>query len=127
MGFEDSSSLKPDRFNEKGFLRWQEQLEAWLISLGLICALEKILPFKPKSPDLESTSKSPEEIDYHCRFRILSCLSDDLYETYRMCQTSKELWQALEKIYTRDNKGAMRFTISDFHNFRMVDNLPIND
>ena len=48
-GFEDTSSLKLDRFNGKCFLRWQEQLEAWLISLGLISVLEKILPFKSVS------------------------------------------------------------------------------
>ena len=103
MGFKDTLSLKPDRFNEKCFLRWQEQLEAWLISLGLISGLGKMLPFKSVSLESGSTSKSSEAIDYHCRFRILSCLSDELYETYTKYQTSKELWQVLEETYTRDN------------------------
>ena len=123
----DSSSLKPEKFNGKNFLRWQEQLEAWLVALGLTSAIGKILPFNFSTDFSDKSSKSSEEIDYHCRFRILSCLSDDLYETYRKFTTSKQLWQALENTYTKDNEGAMRFTISDFNNFKMVDNLPIID
>ena len=125
IGFEDLSSLKSDRFNEKYFLRWQEQLEAWLVSLGLLSALEKSLTFESSSSYKDS--KSSEEIDYHCRFRILSCLSDELYETYRKYKTSKYLWQALEETYIQDNEGAIRFTIFDFHNFKMVDHISIND
>ena len=123
----DSSSLKPKKFNRKNFLRWQEQLEAWLVALGLISAIGKILPFNSSTDFSDKSPKFSEEIDYHCRFRILSCLSDDLYETYRKFTTSKQLWQALENTYTKDNEGAMRFTISDFNNFKMVDNLPIID
>ena len=79
------------------------------------------------SSDTSKTDKSPEEIEFHCRFRILYCLSDNLYETYRKYKTTKELWIALEDVYSRNNEGAIRFIISDFSNFRITDNIPIND
>ena len=83
-----------------------------------------------KSSDSSNTSrtdKSPEEIEFHCRFRILSCLSDDLYEIYRKYKIAKKLWTTLKDAYNRDNEEAMRFTISNFSNFKMINNVPIND
>ena len=89
IDFEDSSSLKPDRINGQGFLRWQEQIKAWLIYLDLLTALGKSLSFESFS--LSKDYKSFEEINYYCRFRRLSCLSDKLYEIYRNFKTLKEL------------------------------------
>ena len=42
-------------------------------------------------------------------------------------KTLKELWQALEETNIWDNEGIMRFTIFDFHSFKIVNNIPIND
>lgn len=140
MNFDEQMSLKPNKFNGSGFKRWQEQLEAWLVTLGLITALGKIPPFQKTSTSSSSdlskssesqkqkpTEKSTEEIEYFCKFRILSCLSDDLYETYRLYNTAKEVWEALEHTYTKDNESKIRFTASDFNNYKMVDDKPIID
>ena len=89
MGSDDASSLKPVKFQDLGFARWQEHLEAWLITLSLISAVGKDLPYSSKGSfysDSNSKSlveKSSKKIEFHCRFRILSCLSDELYEKQR--------------------------------------------
>ena len=61
------------------------------------------------------------------RSRILSCLSDDLYEIYRKYEKAIDIWNALEDEYNKDNEGLIRFTISDFHSYKMVDEISIND
>jgi gag-polypeptide of LTR copia-type len=130
MGLDDVHSLKPENFNGSGFNRWIEQMEAWLIALGLITALGKKAPYPVNQEAGEGSSKtkrSAGEIEFHCRFRILSCLSNELYETYQKFEKTKDLWNALDDAYSRDNEGIVRFTISDFHNYKMVDEFSINE
>ena len=95
MGAEEALILKSEKFNDHEFLMWQEQLKTWLIILGLITIIEKrppydVSPFSSRSWSstrssdslhTPKTDKSLEEIKFHYRFRILNCLSDDLYET----------------------------------------------
>ena len=85
MGPEEALTLKPIKCNANGFLRWQEQLEAWLIILDLITTIEKRLPYDVSSSssrlrsssrsfdssDTSKIDKSPEEIEFHYWFRIL--------------------------------------------------------
>lgn len=68
-----SKHSKSEKFNGLQFNRWQEQMHAWLITLGLVTAIGK-----KKSPFAKAgtseTIPSSEEIEFHYRFRILSCL-----------------------------------------------------
>ena len=68
----------------------------------------------------------PEEIDYHCLHKILSALSDSLYDIYYEYKSTKELWMALEEEYGLDDSEIERFT-SSFNKFIMTDSKPIND
>ena len=34
---------------------------------------------------------------------------------------------ALEDAYIKDNKGTQRFTVTDFNNYKIIDNISIND
>lgn len=86
MDAKETLTLKSEKFHGHRFLKWWEQLEAWLIALGLIIAIGKRLPYdvassSSRSFDSSDTSqidKSPKEIEFHCKFEILSCLSNDL-------------------------------------------------
>jgi hypothetical protein len=92
-------------------------MEAWLVALGLMTAIgKKKAPYPVNQEAGEGSSKmkcSAGEIEFHCRFKILSCLSDELHETYRKFGKAKVLWNALDDSYSRDNEGIIRFTISD--------------
>jgi len=69
----------------------------------------------------------PEEIDYHCLHRMLSTLSDNLYDIYYEYKSAKEPWTALEDEYSLDDAGIERFTSSSFNKFMMTDSKSIND
>ena len=69
----------------------------------------------------------PEEIDYHCLHRILSALSDSLYDIYYEDKSAKELRTTLENEYGLDDVGIKRFTWSSFNKFMMSDSKLIND
>lgn len=107
----EAISVKPEKFSGHHFRRWQKQLKYWLTVLGLMSVIEEPGQDKPSSSWL-----TPEEIEYHCYNRILSALSDHLYDVYHSTtSTAKELWDALEAEYGIIDAGVDRFTISNFN------------
>ncbi|XP_070007831.1 uncharacterized protein [Nicotiana sylvestris] len=47
--------------------------------------------------------------DFLCKNYILSCLEDSLYNVYSVMETSKALWNALEKKYKTEEAGLKKF------------------
>ena len=80
-------------------------MKYWLTTLGLISAIhDTITTLSPKLSSIGSSPvetpptipssyiySKPEEIDYHCPHRILSALSDSLYDIYYEYKSVKEL------------------------------------
>ena len=80
-------------------------MKYWLTTLGLISAIDDIIP--APSPKLSSIGSSLvetpptapssyiclklEKIDYHCLDRILSALSNSLYDIYYEYKSAKKL------------------------------------
>nr|XP_009786649.1 PREDICTED: uncharacterized protein LOC104234731 [Nicotiana sylvestris] len=60
--------------------------------------------------------------DFLCKNDILSYLEDGLYNVYSVMETSKELWNALEKKYKTEDAGLKKFVAAKFLDFKMVDN-----
>ncbi|KAG8363281.1 hypothetical protein BUALT_Bualt19G0005800 [Buddleja alternifolia] len=78
--------------------------------------------------NIESSSwQTPENVDYHGRNRILSALSERLYDVYHTFTSAKELWDALEADYGIDDAGIVRFNASTFTRYIMVDEKSINE
>jgi len=116
-------------------------MKYWLTTLGLISAIDDSIhapspkPSPAKSPSAETppfTSSSyiylkSEEIDYHYFYRILSALSDSLYNIYYEYKSAKELLTSLKEEYGFDDAGIKRFTSSSFNKFMMSDSKPIDD
>jgi len=115
-------------------------MKYWLITLGLISAIDDLItvpspkpsPVKLSSAEAPSTPSffiylKPEEIDYHCLHRILSVLSDSLYDIYYEYKNVKELLTTFEEEYGLDDAGIEKYTSSSFNKFMMSDNKPIND
>ena len=50
---------------------------------------------------------------------------DKLFNVYNEIETSKDLWDALEKRYKSFNVGSGKFATVKFFNFGMVDSRPI--
>ncbi|KAJ6847317.1 uncharacterized protein M6B38_281755 [Iris pallida] len=137
-GKDETSTAKPAKFDGTHFKRWQSQMRFWLTTLGLMSAIDGSTPIINDSDDTESdigmskssgTSKpkTPKEIDFHCFHRILSALSDSLYDIFFEYKSAKELWDALEDEYACDDAGIERSTSSAFNRYFMVDDKPMNE
>ncbi|KAH7865001.1 hypothetical protein Vadar_001022 [Vaccinium darrowii] len=117
---EEANSVKPEKFHGQNFERWQKQTKYWLTMLGLVSALE----------DKEAVGSwlTPEQIEFHCFNRILSALSDRLYDVYHSTTTTaKELWKTLEAEYGTVDAGIERFTASNFNGYKLKDEKPVGD
>ena len=60
-----------------------------------------------------------------CKGYIQNRLVDQLFNVYSEIETSKDLWDALEKRYKSFNEGSGKFATAKFFNFGMVDSRPI--
>ena len=121
----ETISIKPDKFNGQNFKRWQRQTKYWLTVLGLSSALDDTIPTQPNG---FINSMTNEQIDFHCHNRILSALSDHLYDIYHnTTKSANDLWKTLEAEYGIEDAGIKRFDISNFTNFKMVDGKSIGD
>ncbi|XP_075101597.1 uncharacterized protein LOC142177035 [Nicotiana tabacum] len=59
--------------------------------------------------------------DFLCKNYILSYLEDGLYNVYSVMETSKALWNALEKKYKTEDAGLKKFVAARFLDFKMID------
>ncbi|KAK3004049.1 hypothetical protein RJ639_018361 [Escallonia herrerae] len=98
-------------------------MKYWLIVLDFISAIEENNSQSRKS----SSWYTPEQIEFHCLNRILSALSNRLYDVYRATKSAKELWNLLQGEYGVDDAGIERFNASTFNKFVMVEGKEISD
>ncbi|RXH95517.1 hypothetical protein DVH24_008017 [Malus domestica] len=108
---EEANSVKPEKFSGHNFRRWQKQVKYWLTVLGLASALEETQSNKGSS------------------FKeILIALSEHLYDVYHATvSTAKELWETLEAEYGIVDAGMDRFTVSNFNDYKMVNNKSVGE
>ncbi|XP_070055232.1 uncharacterized protein [Nicotiana tomentosiformis] len=60
--------------------------------------------------------------DFLCKGYILSALEDNLYNAYCAMNTSKEIWDALEKQYKTEDACLKMFVVAMFLDYKMIDN-----
>lgn len=93
---------KPGKFFGIDFKCWQMKMLFYLTMLSLQCFIKEDPPLLAENtPDDERlvVTEAWKHSDFLCRNYILSCLEDDLYNVYTVMETSKALWNALEKKY----------------------------
>nr|GEU59807.1 zinc finger, CCHC-type [Tanacetum cinerariifolium] len=52
-------------------------------------------------------------------------MSDSLFDIYQNAESAKALWESLESKYMAGDASAMKFLVSSFMNYKMVDNRPV--
>lgn len=118
---DEANAVKPEKFSGEHFKRWQTQVSYWLTVLGLYSAIDG-------SESSQGSWMTKEQIEYHCYHRILSVLSDHLYDVYlTTTEKAKELWDLLEAEYGLDDAGVNRFAASSFNSYKMIDGKSIGD
>ncbi|XP_019198081.1 PREDICTED: uncharacterized protein LOC109191863 [Ipomoea nil] len=66
-----------------------------------------------------------ENDDLACRDHILNGMSDTLFDIYQYEESSKDLWDVLEAKYISEDASSKKFLVSEFNDYKMVDNRPV--
>nr|GEU69216.1 hypothetical protein [Tanacetum cinerariifolium] len=61
-----------------------------------------------------------ETDDYIRRGYILNGMSDSLFDVYTIVESAKELWDSFESNYMAEDSSSMKFLVSNFNNYVMV-------
>ncbi|XP_072963330.1 uncharacterized protein [Typha angustifolia] len=118
---------KLDRFDGNNYKRWKEKIEFVLTVMKTRYVIEKECPvLTEKSTVEEKTAKQKwDEDNVLCRGTILGSLTNHLFDMYSHMKTAKEIWIALENKYKTEDSGNKSYLISNYFDFKMVDNKPI--
>ncbi|XP_070030548.1 uncharacterized protein [Nicotiana sylvestris] len=112
------------KFSSIDFKRWQMKMLFYLTTLSLQRFIkEDPLVLAEGTPDDERfvVTEAWKHSDFLCKNYILSCLEDSLYNVYSVMETSKALWNALEKKYKTEDAGLKKFVAARFLDFKMID------
>ena len=115
---------KPSKFSGVDFKRWQQKMFFYLTTLSLQKFIKEEVPNPNEQvpeKDMSLVIEAWKHSDFLCRNYILSGLDDILYNVYRNINTSKELWEALEKKYKAEDAGLKKFVAAKFLDYKMVD------
>lgn len=114
---------KPEKFDGTDFQQWQLKMRFFLTTLGLAKFLVETVPIMRNDGDTMSFAavEAWKHSDYICKNHILNSLDKILYKIYCKVETSKELWESLEKKYKTENAGKKKFVVSKFLKYEMVD------
>ncbi|XP_049385864.1 uncharacterized protein LOC125849966, partial [Solanum stenotomum] len=121
---------KPAKFSGVNFKRWQQKMFFYLTTLSLQRFInENVSVMSDETPPEERflVTEAWTHSDFLCKNYILSGLQDDLYNVYSNVKTSKELWDALEKKYKKEDVGMKKFIVAKFLDYKMIDRLVVND
>ena len=115
---------KSGKFSGVDFERWQQKLFLYLT----ILRQQKFIKEEVPNPNEQVLKKDRflvieawKHSDFLWRNYILSGLDDILYNVYSNINTSKELWEALEKKYKAKDAGLKKFVAAEFLDYKMVD------
>lgn len=115
---------KLGKFSGANFKGWQQRVFFWLTTLGM----QKFTSEEPPVPaaDIPDNEKfmiveAWKQANFLCKGYILSALEDDLYNVYSAMNTSKELWDALEKKYKTKDACLKKFVVAKFLDYKMID------
>ncbi|GJV42668.1 zinc finger, CCHC-type containing protein [Tanacetum coccineum] len=115
------------KFEGQDFRRWQKKMHFLLTTLKVVYVLSTPSPEWSENETLKATRKRMkwENDDYICRVHILNGMSDSLFDIYQNAKSAKTLWESLESKYMAEDASAMRFLLSSFMNYKMVDTRPV--
>ena len=62
-----------------------------------------------------------ERLSATTKKHILNGLADDLYDYYNNCNTTKQVWETLEKKYNTKEVGVKKYVVSPYLKYQMND------
>lgn len=128
-------TIQPARFDGKNYHSWKNQMDMFLIQLGIAYVLSERCPniiFNAEASFEENVGAKTAvqrwiTDDHMCRHHILNSLCDSLFQLYSQKSFSAgELWQELKAVYN-DDFGTKRSQINKYIHFQMVDGVSVLD
>lgn len=139
-----SKFAKLEKFEGQDFRRWQKKMHFMLTSFKVAYVLSTPCPEEPPSIPEKVDGETEAQIaereaimlqhrrvgkwendDYICRGHILNGMADSLFDVYQNHETSRILWEALEAKYLAEDASSKKFLVSNFNNYKMVENRPV--
>ena len=113
--------VRLDRFDGSNFTRWQDKV--LLTTLKIFYILDPTLapllePQEDYKTEVAKARKKREEDELIFRAYILSALSDRLYDLYTNTDSTRNIWEALEKKYKAKEEHTKIFLISRCIHFK---------
>ncbi|XP_013617515.1 PREDICTED: uncharacterized protein LOC106324035 [Brassica oleracea var. oleracea] len=124
------NGLQPDKFDGTNFKQWPQRMHFFLTTLNLaryLTEFKPVLPADNTDPRALASLDAWKHGDFLCKGYIQNRLVDQLFSVYSEVESSKDLWDALEKKYKSFNVGSGKFSTGKFLRFMMVDSRPIMD
>ncbi|XP_019194751.1 PREDICTED: uncharacterized protein LOC109188561 [Ipomoea nil] len=118
---------KLEQFEGVGFRRWQKKMKFLLAALNVAYVLNTPKPEEREDETLEATHQGLkwENDDLACRVHVLNGMSNTLFYIYQYEESSKDQWDVLEAKYISKDVSSKKFLVSEFNDYKMVDNRPI--
>ena len=113
-----ADALRPDKFTDVHFKRWQIKATLWLTALKIFWVIDG----KPQGTISDEDQKKFEEANSALRGCILSVLADRLCDVYLHITDGKELWDALNTKFGATDAGSELYIMESFHDYKMVNN-----
>nr|XP_027085067.1 uncharacterized protein LOC113707105 [Coffea arabica] len=126
--------IKLDKLDGTGtnFNHWKDKLMFFLTALKVAYILNPNLPEipAPAEGEFEEVTKQRqkrEEDEIICRGHILNTLSDSYYDMFQGVRNPREIWDAIEQVYTTQKQGTDKFLIKKYFEFKLADSFSLMD
>ncbi|CAM8882814.1 unnamed protein product [Rhodiola kirilowii] len=118
---------KLDKFEGTNTRRWKKKMHFLLTNLKVVYVMSTQCPKVGDNGPMEAFRRRSkwENNDYIARGHILNGLSDDLFDIYQNVESAKELWNSFESKYMTEDASSVKFLVSNFNNYKIVDSLPV--
>ena len=113
-----ADALRPNKFTDVHFKRWQVEVCLWLTILHVWEARLGI-PAGDHSPEERRKLTDANDVFVVC---VISVLHDRLVDVYMHIIDAKELWDALVAKYDVTDAGSELYIMESFHDYKMVNN-----
>ena len=124
-----SNFMKLDKFLGVDFRRWQKKMLILLNFLNVAYVISTPKPEEKENETLEEarTQNKWKNDDFICRGHILNGMCDSLFDIYQFQESAKILWNSLEDKYMSEDASSKKFLVSNFSNYKMLDNHSVMD
>ncbi|CAM8934629.1 unnamed protein product [Rhodiola kirilowii] len=118
---------KLDKFEGTDFRRWRRKMHFLLTNLKVVYVLSTPCPEVGENAPVGAfrDRNKWENDDYIARGHIINGMSDPLFDLYQNVESAKELWDTLEAKYMAEDASSVKFLVSNFNNYKMVDSRPV--